>query len=244
MSEPKILFYDIETMAAKVYTWSNYQTNVIQTAEDWYLLSVAWKWQGDTKIDYAQKSKKPRKDYKLTKLIWDLFDEADVLVAHNGDSFDQRMMTARFIELGFGPPSPYLTIDTKKVISRVSRNYSNKLDEIARRLDIGRKLDTLGFNTWIGCAKGDAKSWELMKKYNIHDVKLLEEVYMALRPWVEELNMSHWSKEEIACKKCKSTNLIKRGFKYTNASVFQAYHCKDCKAYSRGTKAIGKATVR
>lgn len=242
-SSPKILLYDIENMAAKVYTWSNYQTDVIATAEDWYLLSVAWKWLGEEKVSFARKSKRKGDDRELVEQLWHLFDEADVLVAHNGDAFDQRKATARFIELGFGPPSPYLTIDTKKVMSRVAMNYSNKLDEIARRLDIGRKLDTLGFSTWLGCANEDPAAWKLMRKYNIHDVELLEEVYLALRPWVETVNMAHWT-EGLACKKCGSARVTKRGVRRTNASLFQTYQCKDCGGYSRAPKAMGKAGVR
>lgn len=223
-------------MAAKVYTWSNYDTNVIATDEDWYLLSVAWKWLGEKKVHFARKSKRPRDDKALARQLWSLFDEADVLVAHNGDHFDQKKATARFIELGLGPPSPYLTVDTKKVMSKVAMNYSNKLDEIARRLDIGRKLDTLGFNTWLGCAREDAASWKLMRKYNIHDVELLEEVYLALRPWVETVNMSHWT-GVLSCKKCGSEDVQKRGVRRTNASTFQTYQCKSCGGYSRAPAA-------
>ncbi len=183
-TQPRILFYDIETMAALVYTWSNYKTNVIATEEDWYILSVAWKWLGDKKIKFARKSKKKGDDKALVKVLWDLLDEADIVVAHNGDSFDQRKCNARFIELGMAPPSPYQTIDTKKVAARAAMNYSNKLDELARRLDLGRKLATLGFSTWLGCVAEDRTSWNLMKRYNIHDVKLLEKLYDALLPWM------------------------------------------------------------
>ena len=224
-------------MAAKVYTWSQWQTNVIATDEDWYMLSVAWKWDGDKKIQFARKSKKRRDDKGLVKTIWDLFDQADVVIAHNGDSFDQRMVTARFIELELGPPSPYQSVDTKKVSSMVSRNYSNKLDEIARRMELGRKLDTLGFATWLGCAAEDAASWELMERYNRHDVVLLEQVYQKLRPWADTVNMAHWADGELACKRCGSKNVQKRGVRRTNASVFQAYQCNDCRGYSRAPKA-------
>ena len=235
--KPRILLYDIETMAALVYTWSNYKTNVIATEEDWYILSVAWKWVGDKDIQFARKSKKKGNDQGLTRLIWDLFDQADIVIAHNGDSFDQRKCSARFIELGLGPPSPFQTIDTKKVAARAAMNYSNKLDELARRLDLGRKLDTLGFGTWLGCAAENRKAWKLMREYNIHDVVLLEKLYNVLLPWIDSVNMAHWAKGELACRRCGSRKVQKRGVKRTNASVFQSYWCKDCGGWSRAPKA-------
>ncbi len=236
-TKPRILFYDIETMAALVYTWSNYKTNVIATEQDWYMLSVAWKWGGTNKVHFARKSKKKGDDRSLVKTVWTLLDEADIVVAHNGDSFDQRKCNARFIELGMPPPSPYQTIDTKKVASRAAYNYSNKLDELARRLDLGRKLDTLGFGTWLGCAAEDPKSWELMKRYNIHDVILLEKVYDALLPWVDSVNMAHWAEGVLACRRCGSKNVQKRGIVRTNASSFQAFACNVCGGWSRAPRA-------
>ncbi len=237
MTKPRILLYDIETMAALVYTWSNYKTNVIATERDWYMLSVAWTWVGDEDIYFSRKSKKKGDDRLLVQRVWSLLDEADIVVAHNGDSFDQRKCNARFIELGIGPPSPYQSIDTKKVAARAAMNYSNKLDELSRRLNLGRKLDTLGFGTWLGCQNEDPKSWKLMEKYNIHDVVLLENLYNELTPWIDSVNMAHWSGGNLACRRCGSRNVQKRGVRRTNASVFQLYWCKDCGGWSRAPKA-------
>ena len=235
-TKPRILFYDIETMAALVYTWSNYKTNVIATEKDWYMLSVAWSWRGDDDIFFSRKSKKKGDDTLLVHTVWDLLNDADIVVAHNGDNFDQRKCNARFIELGLSPPSPYQTIDTKKVAARAAYNYSNKLDELARRLDLGRKLNTLGFNTWLGCAAEDPKSWKLMEEYNIHDVLLLEKVYDALLPWIDTVNMAHWAEGRLACRRCGSKNVQKRGVVRTNASTFQNYWCKDCGGWSRAPR--------
>ena len=82
MAEPHILFYDIETMAALVYTWSNYKTNVIATEEDWYMLSVAWSWYGDDNIFFSRKSKKKGDDRLLVQTVWDLLDEKDAFLEY------------------------------------------------------------------------------------------------------------------------------------------------------------------
>lgn len=247
MTEPRILLFDIETMAAKVYTWGYYQTNVIATDEDWYMLSVAYKWVGDNEVSFIRKAQAKGNDHFLVEKLWQLFDQADILVAHNGDSFDVKMATARFFELGMGPPSPYLTIDTKKVLAKVTRNYSNKLDEISRRLDFGRKLDTLGFNTWLGCARNDPEAWERMEEYNIHDVVLLERLYQREIPWIDTVNMSLWSG---MCKRCgRGTKFGQwRGYYRTNASEFPMWQCQKekggCGGYSRRTKREKEAATR
>jgi hypothetical protein len=244
---PKILIFDIENMAQLGWTWSNWQTNVIATKQDWYLLCSAFTWVdletltwGPIQVD--RKAKRKYDDRALAKIIWQQLDDADVVVAHNGARFDVRKMNARFIELGMPPPSPYLVIDTKKVMARVAMNYSNKLDEIARRLDYGRKLDTLGFKTWIGCEENDKESWRLMMEYNVHDVELTAKIFIALLPWQTEVNFSHWSNPDLrpACKHCGSEDMQKRGTKkvpekywYTNASKFQLYKCNRCGGWSR-----------
>ena len=43
---PAILVYDIETAPAKVFTWAAYDQNIIDIEEDWYVLSVAYRWVG------------------------------------------------------------------------------------------------------------------------------------------------------------------------------------------------------
>lgn len=243
MGGPKILLYDTETSPSLVYVWNQYQTNVIDTKEDWYLLSFAYKWLGEDKIFFERKAKKRNDDRELTKKLWRLLDQADVIVGHNSDSFDNRKATARFIYHNLGPPSPYQSIDTKKVIAQVSSNYSNALNEIARLLDFGRKVKHHGFDLWLGCMSGDPHSWKIMEKYNRHDIELLEKLYFILQPWVDSVNMTHWS-VGASCKHCGGNNLMRRGLKYTNASVFQTLYCKDCGGYSREKKRNAEASMR
>ena len=237
---PKILLFDVETAPSLVYVWNQYQTNVIATKEDWYLLSFAYKWLGQ-ETRFERKAAKRNDDRALTKKLWHLFDEADITVAHNGDSFDNRKATARFLYHNLKPPSPYLTIDTKKVISRISNLYSNALNEISRYLDLGRKVDHAGFSLWLGCMANDEASWKTMEEYNRHDLELLEKLYYKLQPWIDTVNMTHWGG---MCKRCGSSERIKRGSRVTNASVFQTWCCKRCGGYSREVKRSSEARVR
>ena len=41
---PKILLFDIETAPALAWVWAQFDTSVIATEQDWYMLCFAYKW--------------------------------------------------------------------------------------------------------------------------------------------------------------------------------------------------------
>lgn len=236
----RVLLYDIETVPNLAYVWGKWEQNVIRFESEWHMLCFAYKWLGEKKThvvalpDFAGYKKDPTNDYHLVKKLWELFNEADVVIAHNGDRFDQRMSNARFIYHGFTPPEPYRSIDTKKVASRYFRFNSNKLDDLGEFLGLGRKLETGGFDTWLGCMNGDARSWRLMTQYNKQDVVLLERVYLHLRPWMDNHpGINIITGMLSTCPKCGEGPLHKRGFKHTKTLKYQRYQCQKCGGWSQ-----------
>lgn len=238
--KPKVLIYDIETAPNLGYYFNLYQEgNIIETLKDWYMLSFAYKWLGEKKIyvkslpDYKTYKKDKENDVELIKDLWELFDQADIVIAHNGNSFDQKKSSARFIKHNLLPPSPYKEIDTKLVAKRYFKFDSNKLDDLGQYLGVGRKLPTTGKATWLGCMSGDMKSWAVMCKYNIQDVVLLEKVYEKLKPWMRNHpNMAVLSGKIDGCPICSSIRVQKRGVwfkKGVNKLIeIQKYQCVDC----------------
>lgn len=120
--KPKVLLFDIETMANLVYVWGKYEQNVIAYERHWYMLTFAYKWLGDKKTyvkslpDYSMYKKDKYNDIELIKDLWKLFDEADIIIAHNGNSFDIKKANARFIKHKLKPPSPYRSVDTIQIL--------------------------------------------------------------------------------------------------------------------------------
>jgi uncharacterized protein YprB with RNaseH-like and TPR domain len=205
------------------------------------MLSFAYKWahEDDYHVrglpDYAEHFKQDKEcDQKLVTELWELFNQADVIVGHNGDAFDIKKSNARFIIHKLRPPSSYKTIDTLKVARRYFKFTSNRLNDLGQYLGIGVKLPHTGSHLWFSCMEGDPESWELMKKYNVQDVRLLEKVYYELRPWIVNHPNLHLYNEEhgIACPKCGSFNLVKKGFTYTLKTKRQQYRCGDCGGWS------------
>ena len=74
----KILVWDIETSPLLSYTWGLWDQNVIRVKEEWSLLSVAWKYLGESKThvlalcDLPGYKKGVVDDYQLVKALHDL----------------------------------------------------------------------------------------------------------------------------------------------------------------------------
>lgn len=230
----KLLLLDIETSPSVGYTWGpKWETSIIEFIEERQILCFAYKW-----IEGHATQCLSVKDYRdgekgLLKALWALLDEAEIVVAQNGDAFDIRVINARLIAHGMLPPSPYKTIDTYKVAKgRFSLN-SYKLDDLGKYLNEGEKIKHRGFDMWKGCMAGVPKDWRDMKNYNKQDVDLLEKIYLRLRPWIK----GHPSVEGgCVCPYCGEGRLQKRGYIMNRAFRFQRYQCQDCGGWSKSTK--------
>jgi DNA polymerase elongation subunit (family B) len=235
MTTPRILLFDIETAPNLAWVWGKWEQNVIDFERNWYMLSWSAKWLGEKDTlafglpDFPLYQRDKRNDKQLVSALWKLIDEADVVVAHNGDDFDIKKTNVRFIENGLPPPSPYRTIDTKKVAKRYFKFDSNKLDDLGSYLGLGNKIDTGGFELWQGCMEGDMKAWKKMVAYNKQDVILLEKVYLKLRTWMQNHpNLNVINETTGHCPLCSSSNVQRRGFSYTQTGKRQRFQCLDC----------------
>lgn len=227
----RILYFDIETAPNLAWVWGKYEQNVIKFVSEGYLLCFAYKWHGEDKVYTVDKATSGYRG--MLRKLRNLFDEADVIIAHNGDQFDIKTANSYFARAGLPPPSPYKTIDTKKVAKRHFRFNSNKLTDLGEYLREGKKLDTGGFELWEGVMKNDKAAWKKMLEYNIQDVLLLERVYLRLRPWMSN-HPDVGEKEE--CRYCASNHVQKRGPQTTRNTRKQGIkkqriQCMDCGAW-------------
>jgi uncharacterized protein YprB with RNaseH-like and TPR domain len=233
--EPRIAFIDIETAPSLGFFFDKWkENNIIATKCDWYMLSFAVKWFGEKRVrtyalpDYGLFKRDKENDRELIKDLHAVFDEADILIAHNGDRFDIRKSNARFIQHGLKPPSQYKTIDTLKVARRYFKFDSNRLNDLGQSLGVGKKLPHTGSHLWLSCMAGVPSAWRIMRRYNARDVELLERVYEKLKPWaVTHPNLNLYS-GRIACPTCQSTHFKKRGLHYLKSTVRQRMLCLDC----------------
>lgn len=229
MKKPKILIWDIETTPNIGYTWGKYEQNVIEFIEESKILSISCKLVGDSKVKFFGRNKLSEKN--ILKKIAKELEESDISVAHNGDQFDVKKLTSRMIALGLPPLKPLVTVDTKKVAKKHFGFNSNSLNDLGKYLGLGVKAETGGFSTWLGCMKGDKKSWAKMEKYNKQDVLLLERLYNKLKPWILRHPNVALLQDVEGCPKCGSQNVIKRGIRGNASSLQQQMVCKDCNGW-------------
>src|SRR6266699_2886337 len=117
----KILILDIETAPIRAKVWGIWNQNIYidQIGDDWFVLTWAAKWLFEKKVYSGRLTSKEaikQNDKRILKGIWQLLEEADIVVAHNGDKFDLPKLNTRFIIHKLNPPLPYQSIDTLKVI--------------------------------------------------------------------------------------------------------------------------------
>lgn len=235
--EGEILLIDIETAPSLGYVWGKWQQDVIEFDRGWYVMCFAAKWLSEEGFvcalpDFKLYKQDQENDSRLIKEIWRLLDEADIVITHNGKQFDHKKINARFLVHGLPPPSPYRIVDTKIEVKRYFGFTSNKLDDLGQELGLGRKLKHTGFDMWKGCMSNDAKSWELMRKYNLQDIVLLEKVYLKLRPWMKTHPVMTNYGGSSGCSKCGSRNLTKQGLYHNQTTKYQQVKCKDCHGWS------------
>lgn len=238
--EVKILLFDIETSPLIGYFWRRWKENIYldQTISEWFIISWAAKWLGSDEIMsecLTPEEILKKDDERIVKHLWSVIDQADIVVAHNGERFDVPKINSRFLLAGLPPTSPYRQIDTKKVSAKQFGFSSNKLDALAGYFSIRHKDDT-DFSLWKGCMEGDQKSLNYMLEYNKHDVVILEKVYLKLRPWIKNHpNIGlYLEKDEMVCPSCGSKHLEEDGsFYYTTANKYVVMRCTGCGALSR-----------
>jgi predicted RNA-binding Zn-ribbon protein involved in translation (DUF1610 family) len=241
--QPRILLYDIETSYTVGAVWGLYEQNVAKVLREPFMITFSWKWLGEKKThvrslpQYSLYASDKKNDSELVKELWKLFDEADIIIAHNGNSYDQKWTYARFLVNGLKPPSPAKYIDTKLVAKRYFKFNSNSLNNLAQYFGFGKKLDT-DIDLWVDCIENDkASAWKKMSAYNIQDVLLLEKVYLKMLPFItNHPNYNLYVGTTHQCPNCGSDQLQKRGFAITRTSKVQRWQCQGCGAWSQGEK--------
>lgn len=251
-NEVKLLILDIETAPNFAAVWDIWDQNIglNQITSEWHILAFCAKWLGNDEIIYMDQrdSKDIEDDRKMLKKLWDLLNEADVVVAHNGDKFDIRKINARFALNGIKPPSSYKTIDTKKLASRKFAFTSNKLEYLTDKLCKTHKKSKHGkfpgYELWKQCLVRNPEAFKEMEEYNKKDVLSLEELFLKLLPWDNSINFSLYNNiDDFRCS-CGSELFHASGYHYSKTGKFQKVTCTSCGAEYRQTKNLLEKSKR
>lgn len=232
-----ILLLDIETSPNTAHVWGLWQQNVgiNQLLESSQVMCWAAKWYGEKEVIFG----------KDLETIHEMINQADVVIHYNGRKFDMPTLNKEFLLHGMLPPAPYKQIDLLRVVRSQFRFPSNKLDYVAQRLGLGKKVKHEGHELWVKCMAGDPVAWKKMERYNKQDVVLLEKVYDKLLPWIKSHpNHNLYGDLEHCCPSCGSDKLHRRGVARSIGGVYQRYQCTNCGSWSQGTKSSKSVEVK
>ena len=235
---PRILLLDIETAPMEVYVWGLYKQfiphdNIIK---DWCMLSwnAKWLYDDEMKSDLVTAEEAiERNDKRIVQSIHKLLDDADIIIGHNLDRFDDRKIKARFITNGIEPPSPYRTVDTLKITRREFALPSYKQDYLTKYFGLTNKINVSefgGFDLWKNCVTGNEEALKTMLHYNKYDVIGLEELYLKVRPYIKNHPNLGVLMDDDTCPNCASEHLEETDSTYfTTANKFPVYRCLNCR---------------
>ena len=144
----KRLFFDIETSPIIAYTWRvgwklNIHTDNI--IEDWKVICISYKWEDENVVRNLTWDKNQDDKQMLIDFI-KIANEADEIIAHNGDRFDIKKIRTRCIYHRIPMFPKYRTLDTLKKAKSGFNFNSNRLDYIAKFLGVGAKLKISYYN--------------------------------------------------------------------------------------------------
>lgn len=254
-SKPKILSFDLETAPLKSAIWSAKQrfTPYAMLEKDWYIMSFSAKWLGSDNLMYKDLRHKPpgsEDDRELVNILHSLMNEADMVIAHNGDNFDIPSLNTRFARLGFTAPSPTHSIDTYRVARRKFRLPYNSLEYctetfLPEEFHKRKSAKFPGYKLWDEALKGNPEAWQEMEDYNRQDVIALEALYLFFRNggYIDgHPNVSIMGGEAPnvpSCPTCGSSKVHRRGTRSTKQSgVYFRYKCSTCNSWSRSRTTI------
>lgn len=243
-SERRVLFWDVETAPTLAYVWeprTEYVGREMWT-HDSFMLTWAAKWRGEDKVFSRRLTSgqaKEQDDRDMVLALAALIRRADVIVAHNGDKFDLRVLRTRLALLDEEPLGPVETIDTYKWARSTFKFAYNRLDYLGEVLTGAGKMKHSGFDLWKRAYMGEPAALREMQEYNQRDVVLLEEVFTKLYPHAHGVPRLAITQGD-ACAHCGAgrEHLIRKGKWVTSVHTYQRYQCKRCKRFSRSRNAF------
>lgn len=238
MAGIKRVFWDIETSPNVVFSWRTGRKinidhdNIIHERA---IICICWKYQGQKRVHSLTWDRGD--DSRMLEEFARVIEEADELVAHNGDKFDMRWFNGRRLIHGMLPIPSAKTVDTYKMAARHFNLNSYRLDYLGRVL-LGEGKIGVEFDLWKRIALyNDESAMKKMVRYCKKDVALLERVWDKLRDYGAPhthaaVAATGNNKDRWMCPHCGSTNVKKNKTRSTAKGMVQhQMKCGDCHRY-------------
>lgn len=245
--KPKIAFLDVETAAAVSYHFGRWNINIGEDSvlqQGGQVLVSCHSWLDTPEVEELHMTPKELQsldDSRIIYKLYDLYEDADAIVMHNGKKFDHKVIQTRGTYFGYGRLPTVKILDTLEIAKQKLRLPSNKLDSIGNYFNLGRKIDTGGIELWKKVQQGDKQAMQDMVTYCQQDVNLLKSVFHKLvHLGIPGFNAGlYFDDEQFHCTACGSTHVYPTGrFTYSAVNKFTEYQCMDCGSVSKDRQAL------
>jgi uncharacterized protein YprB with RNaseH-like and TPR domain len=228
VSQPKILFYDIETDGV----------NALRS-DLGFAMVFGYKWAHEKTakvITIDRKSLRRFSDKILLEKAIPILEQADLVVAHYGAVFDRRFIQGRLL-INNLPPIPNTKMRDTCMIARSVANFSsNRLKHLCKILNLRhQKLENNWPSAWFQVMQGNRRVLNELATYCKGDVLALEELYYRLRPFDNPHPRMYTDRSK--CRVCASDKIRYHGFAYVGENKYRRYQCTGCGKWDRERKA-------
>lgn len=234
-TEPKVLFFDIETSPILAWVWRTGSKirithNQIKQGMISDIICVCWKWSFEKGVRSLDWGFNEQNSTKMLEVFTKELEKADLAIAHNGNHFDVRHLNTQRL-LHNQRPIVWPTIeDSLTQFRKLFYMPSYKLDFLGKTLvDSGK--DTMAFQDWIDVVeRNNPAVLQKMIKYCKKDVLMLEKVFNKARAFFKpKINMGLVvGGGRFACPRCGSSNVQRNGLRRTLARTYQRIRCNSC----------------
>lgn len=213
ISALKVLVFDVETSQMKVKVWQlrgNEYIEPTRILEDWFMVCWAGKWLNGKSIGdrLTPREAKACNDKRIIKSLWSALNEADIVIAHNGDCvhIDTPILTSdltwvkagdlknnvELVSFDEGREPGYPTRDknkqwktnkTRLVKLGSVKNYRHNLrDCVEIVFGNGDRIITTKNHYWLGMAEKDKNH----RWYRAENLRVGQRVIKYMNPWQED----------------------------------------------------------
>lgn len=237
-TQPRILVLDIETKLLDLRAFGIRDQFIPHTAirnipaSAKLVHCVGLKWLGKRKVTVLSEW-----EHGYTGMIRgtrDALDEADAVLGFNQEVFDMRKLAGQCALERIHPFKPPTNIDLYKTVRKWGFP-SSKLDYIAQAFGIGRKVKHPGYEMWDRALDGCPKAQAMMARYCAGDVRLTEQVYERLLPYLDN-HPRLGNRHGLTCPNCGSDRLTSQGWKVTRTTRVQSLKCGECGSWTQGKR--------
>lgn len=228
--DPKLLVFDIETTSLEAN-----RGHILCAAAKWVGKPQKFVWRIDDNPKYGDTPTSMSDDSAIVRSLVELAREADAVIAYYGGygKFDVPYVNTRALANGLEPLPELTVIDPFETSKRVLKLSRNSMGTVAFALGLQKQKTQVPWEIWQRAQYGDKKALDIIVEYNINDIEVLEDVYLAMRPLIR--NHPYVARPRngaldpaTQCPACGSYDSKFDGSRRTKSFIACRRRCKKC----------------